>query len=250
MCGLTVFYNIQGLEQKIDILFRYIENRGPDKNIYKKFDNFHCLFSRLAIQDLSSNGDQPIQSQSKRYFMLFNGEIYNQKDIKLKIDKIYPSKKWKSTSDTEILLESFDIFGVDKTLEILRGMFAIFLYDFSNREVLLINDIFGEKPLYYQINKNSFLVSSSLDSFKYQKKKLNVDALKELTTINYIKHPNTAWDKIFKIEPSAIITFKVGDSISKVSKYKYYNLNKKIPLIKSSMDNLTYNLEDCLFKPS
>ena len=157
MCGFTAFLNFPDLKFKINDLFKFIENRGPDKNTKLKIDNIQLLFSRLAIQDLTENGDQPIYSKSKNFIMLFNGEIYNHNEIRLFLNNKNPNILWSGTSDSETLVESFDTFGISKTLSMVRGMYSIFLYDLKEKKVFLINDIFGEKPLYFGIVENNFI---------------------------------------------------------------------------------------------
>ena len=91
MCGFTVFYNIKELKSKDNTqkLFNVIQNRGPDNNKKLDFDNITFLFSRLSIQDLSENGDQPIVSKSGKFVMTFNGEIYNHLLIREKINSSF-----------------------------------------------------------------------------------------------------------------------------------------------------------------
>ena len=127
MCGFTVFYNLKYLNNKKNIhyLFNFIKNRGPDKKKIINQNNITFLFSRLSIQDLSKNGDQPIYSSNKKLIMVFNGEIYNHLDLRKKINSIYPKKKWTGTSDSETLLKVFK-FGISKTLSLISGMYSNF----------------------------------------------------------------------------------------------------------------------------
>ena len=250
MCGLTVFFNLPNLDNKITDLFKFIENRGPDKSLYKKINNLSLLFSRLAIQDLSEMGDQPIFSFSKRFVMMFNGEIYNHNHIRSIIENEFSHTSWKGKSDSETLIEAFSYFGIDKTLELVKGMFAIFLYDQIHKKIYLINDIFGEKPLYYQINKDSFLISSSLNSFNFKdiNKDISLNAIKELVTNNYISHPNTIWQNVRKISPASIISFQISknNTIKNITDRKYYNKFKKIDKLYQPPDKLTSKLENYL----
>ena len=165
MCGFTVFYNLKNLNNKKNInkLLDFIKTRGPDKNKIIKYKNITFLFSRLSIQDLSKNGDQPIFSSNKKFIMVFNGEIYNHLDLRKKISFLYPKKKWKGKSDSETLIESFEIFGVSKTLSLISGMYSIFLFNikvftFGFSTGVFIGAISGEVSLF------SFLIFCS-DSF-------------------------------------------------------------------------------------
>tara|TARA_X000000950_G_C13915222_1_gene660702 strand:+ start:3356 stop:5299 length:1944 start_codon:yes stop_codon:yes gene_type:complete len=252
MCGLTILFNIPSLENKTTDLFKFINNRGPDKKIYKECDGLKFLFSRLAIQDLSEKGDQPIFSKSKQFIMLFNGEIYNHKDIRLRIKKDFDFNSWTGTSDSETLIESFSFYGIIETLNLIKGMYSIFLYDQIKKKIYLINDIFGEKPLYYQINKDSFLVSSSINSFNFKSNHIEIDfnSVKHLLTNNYISHPNTIWKEVKKINPASIISFNIAKngSIQNLNEEKYYNKNKKIEKKYLSFDSLSLKLENYLFE--
>ena len=248
MCGFTAFLNFPDLKFKINDLFKFIENRGPDKNTKLKIDNIQLLFSRLAIQDLTENGDQPIYSKSKNFIMLFNGEIYNHNEIRLFLNNKNPNILWSGTSDSETLVESFDTFGISKTLRMVRGMYSIFLYDLKEKKVFLINDIFGEKPLYYEINNDSFMVSSSLKSFVNKKNDINIGSLKELVTNNYICHPNTIYKNVYKLEPASIVSFKINEKINDINKKIYYDIKSNFKSNKNNnLEDLTIELEKVLF---
>ena len=127
--------------------------------------------TRLSIQDLSSAGHQPMISFSKRFMMIYNGEIYNHLDLKNKLNSLAPNIIWKGKSDTETLLNSFDYLGIEKTLNMCSGMFAIAVWDFRKKELILTRDRFGEKPLYFGLVKNNFIFGSELKVFKNIAKK-------------------------------------------------------------------------------
>lgn len=252
MCGFTVFYNLKKLNNKKNInqLFDFIENRGPDKKKIIKIKNITFLFSRLSIQDLSPNGDQPIFSSNKKFIMVFNGEIYNHIILRKKISFLFPKKKWKGTSDSETLIESFQIFGVSKTLSLISGMYSIFLFDIKKNEFFMINDVFGEKPLYYEINNDNFLVSSSLNSFLFEQKKLDLKNSSQLLIKNYIPHPHTSIKGVKKINPNSYIKYKISNNkIIKIFDKNYFFLkNKKKEFYKASFDSLSKSLEGYLLE--
>ena len=252
MCGFTVFYNLKNLNNKKNInkLFDFIKTRGPDKNKIIKHKNITFLFSRLSIQDLSKNGDQPIFSSNRKFIMVFNGEIYNHLDLRKKISFLYPQKKWKGKSDSETLIESFEIFGVSKTLSLISGMYSIFLFNIKKNEFFIINDIFGEKPLYYEINNDNFLVSSSMNSFLLEKKKIDLNYSSNLLIKNYIPHPHTAIKGVKKINPTSYIKFKISNNkIIKIFDKKYYFLkNIKKEFYNESFESLSQLLEKYLLE--
>ena len=252
MCGFTVFYNLNKLNNKKNInqLFGFIESRGPDKKKIIKHNNIIFLFSRLSIQDLSKNGDQPIISSSKKFIMVFNGEIYNHIGLRKKLNFLFPKKKWKGTSDSETLIESFQMFGVSKTLSLIRGMYSIFLFDIKNNEFFIINDIFGEKPLYYEINNNNFLVSSSLNSFLYEQRKIDLKNSSNLLIKNYIPHPHTAIKGVKKINPNSYIKYKISNNkiIKIFDKNYYFPKNIKKESNNESFESLSKSLEGYLLE--
>ena len=149
-----------------------IKYRGPDnQQIYlDKKNNFYFGHTRLAIIDLDSKANQPMLSNSGRYLISYNGEIYNFLKIKKEVEDSLRNTnkefKWKTNSDTEVLLEAIEIWGIEKTLPKLKGMFAFAIFDKKNLELILARDRFGEKPLYFGWINNSFFFSSDLNPVK------------------------------------------------------------------------------------
>ena len=146
-------------------------NRGPDARgkILKKFENKSLLFlhSRLSIIDLSEDANQPFEDDDG--ILIFNGEIYNYLELK----KICKKKKikFKTSSDTEVLLKILNLYG-EKAVNYLDGMWAFAYFDKKNKRMILSRDIFGEKPLYYLENKEKIIFASNLKYVEsiYQKK--------------------------------------------------------------------------------
>ena len=236
MCGFTVFYNLKYLNNKKNInhLFDFIKNRGPDKKKIINQNNITFLFSRLSIQDLSKNGDQPIYSSNKKFIMVFNGEIYNHLDLRNKINSLNPKKKWKGTSDSETLIETFQKFGISKTLSLISGMYSIFLFDIKKNEFFIINDI--------------FLVSSSLNSFLLEKKNIDLKNSSKLLIKNYIPHPHTSVKGVKKIIPSTYLKYKLSkNKVTKIFEKNYYSFkNKKKEIYDESFESISKSLEKFL----
>ena len=127
MCGIAGLINENNIQD--EYLFKRqntLNKRGPDhQDIWiDRKRNFCFLHTRLSILDLSANGNQPMKSQSGNILITFNGEIYNHLEIREKINKKKSNFTWKSSSDTETIIEAIDLFGIDKTLDIIDGMFA------------------------------------------------------------------------------------------------------------------------------
>ncbi len=252
MCGITGFFNIPEISnsKSIDSLFESISHRGPDLNKHFVEENsIYFLFSRLSIIDLSSAGDQPMISKSGNSIIIFNGEIYNHLEIRDKINKDLKIS-WNGHSDTETLLESIEYYGIDILNEI-RGMYSICFYDRKKNQLILINDRFGEKPLYYSINEKNFFFSSDIKSFNYQKRKINPIALKYFFRDNCIKSPLSIWKNVNKIKPGEIINIQLDIENKIVKKVQHSNYwlsnNKKTKDIsKDSLDKLTDKLDTIL----
>lgn len=245
MCGITGFYSINKLNKEnslktIDKMTNTIKHRGPDRNgVFSDYENnLYLGHTRLSILDLSSAGNQPFTSSSGNYTTVFNGEIYNHLSLRVEINK-KRNIKWKGNSDTETLIELIDVFGIEKSLNKLIGMFSIAVWDHRNKKICLVRDRAGEKPLYYSIFNNTLIFGSEIKSIKSHPEFNNTHNFEALCTyfkLGYIPAPHTAWNNVKKLRPGCLIYFsenqlditnkntpywKITDSKSK----KYYNYN-------------------------
>ena len=167
MCGIAGIINTkinsQTGERHLRSQLNAIQHRGPDDygTITNPSIGLYAGMRRLSIIDLE-HGQQPMYSSDKSIAVLFNGEIYNYKELKKElIEKGY---SFNTESDTEVLIPLYKEYGKNFQNH-LRGMFAIFLLDLKEKKVLLIRDHFGQKPVYYFFNNNSFVFSSEMKSF-------------------------------------------------------------------------------------
>ncbi len=152
MCGIAGFCNLKGdWRANIAKMNERMHHRGPDaEGVFASGDERVVLgHKRLSIVDLSVNGAQPMESHSGRYVMAYNGEIYNYKKIARKLLEEGKVKAFRGASDTEVLLEAIEAYGVENAIAMSKGMFAIALYDKKEQELFLLRDRVGEKPLYY-----------------------------------------------------------------------------------------------------
>ena len=159
MCGITGIVSRNGDHHSLlDTLMSRIAHRGPDGQ--GKWTNDVVSFGhlRLKIIDLSERAAQPMHCPVSGNVIIFNGEIYNYKEIRAELEDTYP---FRSGSDTEVILAAYHMWGAG-FFEKLRGMFAFALYDAAQRKVLLARDRFGIKPLYYRKNGDCFLFSSEI----------------------------------------------------------------------------------------
>ena len=147
MCGVTgVIGNISAKE--VHDMVSTLSHRGPDGLGLWDYKKVKLAHSRLAIRDLSPNGSQPMESSTKRYVIVFNGEIYNHSSIRKKLrDKGF--NNWNGSSDTETLINAIEFWGLEEALKKIIGMFALAIWDRKKLTLSLAIDRFGEKPLYY-----------------------------------------------------------------------------------------------------
>ena len=148
MCGILGLYNRSGLRKNPELFASALDRlklRGPDDAGLWQDESVILGHRRLAIVDLSATGHQPMESADKRYTIVFNGEIYNHRELRRRLN---PGRSWSGTSDTETLLETYRAWGVD-CLKSLNGMFAFAIWDRAERTLFVARDRMGVKPLYY-----------------------------------------------------------------------------------------------------
>ena len=222
MCGISGFYskNSSNFNNVILKMNSTLSHRGPDSSKVWEDKNSGVIFGhqRLSILDLSRAGDQPMISNSKRFVITFNGEIYNHFEIRKELETINTNIKWKSGTDTETLLESIELLGIKKTLQRVVGMFAFVVWDKKIRTLTLVRDRMGEKPLYYGwqgkgVNK-VFLFGSELKALKPHpefRSEINRNAIALQLRHNYIPDPYSIYKDIHKLLPGHYLQLKESD---------------------------------------
>jgi len=199
MCGIVGIIGQHSIES-LESIRNSIHHRGPDDSGLYSDQNVLLLHSRLSIQDLSSNGHQPMISEDGNYIIVFNGEIYNHWDIRSKLNSKY---SFRSTSDTETLLYGFIEYGKD-LLDQLKGIFAFAVYNKKSGDLFIARDQFGVKPLYYYSVNNSFLFGSEIKSllqFPGFDRSISHSTLLDYITFLYSPSENTAFEKVKKLLP-------------------------------------------------
>lgn len=214
MCGIAGFCNFAGDGQaNIERMKERMYHRGPDAGgTYISEDGQVVLgHRRLSIIDLSENGAQPMTSHSGRFVIVYNGEIYNYKRL---ADRLLQEKKitaFKGTSDTEVLLEAFEVYGIEKTIAMCKGMFAIALYDKEEKTLYLLRDRVGEKPLYYGMVGESFAFASDVGCISVMDGFHNPicrEVLDLYFVHGYIPAPYSIYEGIYKLEPGTMLKIK------------------------------------------
>lgn len=204
-----------------------LAHRGPDgygiwsdKEGLAVGDCATIIHRRLKIIDLSESGHQPMVSPSGRWIISFNGEIYNYKS--LREDLLAAGLTFRGSSDTEVLLNAIEKYGVQSAIERCRGMFAIILYDKQCKDVYLIRDRLGEKPLYYGFINGDLVAASELKAF-YQHPDFEPDidhsSIGLFLKYNYVPTPHSIFKNIKKAEQSTIIKISLKNMIVQSTPY-------------------------------
>jgi len=224
MCGIAgltrnlVFDSNIACERMLDAM----TYRGPDSRQTVSINSFSLGHLRLSILDLAPTGAQPMQSQNKRWWLTFNGEIYNFCDLKNQLDGLFDIA-WRGTSDTEVLLEAIAHWGIEKTLAQINGMFAFAALEVSNQRLFLARDRFGEKPLYVYRNSTDQQIAfaSELKAIEViDGLHLDIDrnAVAAVTIGKYIPAPASIYRQVTKVEPGTCLVWRQG-SESKIFRY-------------------------------
>ena len=165
MCGIVGAYYFgrnEGQKQFIENCLQSMHHRGPDANGYwTNNQNYHAGFARLAIRDLSANGNQPMLTADEQYCISFNGEIYNTDYIRQLLAPF--GVHYKSTTDTEVLLYALCHLGIETALKVADGIFAFAFFDIQQNKLVLARDRMGIKPLYIAAHTDAVVYSSQYD---------------------------------------------------------------------------------------
>ncbi len=233
MCGIAGFCNLEG-NRKINIerMKERMHHRGPDAggSYFSEDDQLTLGHRRLSIIDLSEAGAQPMSSHSGRYVIAFNGEIYNYKEIADKLISDKKVKEFRGSSDTEVLLEAFENYGVKEAISLCKGMFAIALYDKKERMLYLVRDRVGEKPLYYGQVGNGFVFASDIRSISVLEgfnNPINTAILDVYFTYGYIPAPYSIYENIYKLEPGTIAKIKLPfNNLHEIQTETYWSMKE------------------------
>ncbi len=229
MCGIVGFADHSKDKKKIiKEMADLIRHRGPDSDGFYVNDNVALGFRRLSIIDLEG-GNQPIFNEDKTKLVFMNGEIYNYQ--MLKEDLQVKGHKFTTNSDTEVLLHGYEEYK-EELLPMLRGMFTFIIYDITNDEIFGARDFYGIKPLYYYLDKKSFMFGSEIKSFLAHpnfKKELNRSMLEDYLTFQYSVGENTFFKNVYKLRPGCYFKYKDNN----LTIEKYYNIELEPDTTKS-----------------
>lgn len=226
MCGIAGYFSPEGLfnKQDLETLTTALAHRGPDAAGYFVENAVGLGHRRLSIIDLSEAANQPFFSRNNRYALIFNGEIYNYKEIEAELKLIDPNFQPKTTSDTEIITEAFASWGVHFVHK-LNGMFTITVYDRDEKSLFLFRDRMGIKPVYYHYDGKNFAFASEVKALTKidLDKSLDLNALKDYFFLEYIPGEQTIFKSIRKL--SAGYYLKISEQ--GLEKKQYYDISDK-----------------------
>lgn len=205
-----------------------IAHRGPDAEGIWNDD--HCFLGhrRLSIIDLSEAGRQPFFSPDGRYIMVYNGELYNYREIKLELQRVQQGSAslpyiFKTNTDTEVILAAYIRWGLD-CLQRFNGMFAFAIWDKQEQKLVVVRDRMGIKPLYYQYKNGTLLFASEIRALIKSgliERKLNPEALAEYVQYATVHAPNTILKDVNMLLPGHILEYNQGELTTK----RYWNIN-------------------------
>lgn len=217
MCGIAGYVG-RGTKDNLEKMIEVIKYRGPDTQNFLVRDIVGLGHARLSIIDTSSLGVQPMETSDKSVVIVFNGEIYNFQELRSVLQKKY---QFANKTDTEVILYAYKEYG-DSCFEKLDGMFALALYDFEKKKLILARDRMGKKPLYWFYDGKTMAFASELTSLLQHpsiKKELNLEALGEFFSYDYVPTPLSMIKNVHKLEPASLLILEKGQ----IKKIKYWN---------------------------
>ncbi len=256
MCGINGIIGIQNVviaKEKIIAMNNRMSHRGPDDEGIFVDENIALGHRRLSIIDLSSAGHQPMQSFDGRYQIIYNGELYNYKELKFELQRVVAGSNqqayiFQTNTDTEVIIAAFARWGID-CVKRFNGMFAFAIWDNQNKELFIARDRLGIKPLYYLYVNEIFAFSSEIRSLLASNlisRKLDQNSLVDYLRYQTVHAPNTIVKGIKMLMPGHFISMKNNELRIK----KYWDINSFIKPAdaKASYNEICKNVNELLTK--
>ena len=223
MCGICGIYNGKSGEpvsgQLLERMTGSISHRGPDDSGAYLDGPLGLGFARLSIIDLSG-GHQPMTNETGDIWLVFNGEIWNYKELRKEL--IEKGHQFRTNSDTETIVHAYEEYGVDCVAR-LHGMFGFAIWDASRRRLLLARDRAGKKPLYYTRANGSFIFGSEIKALLHHpdvKRQADPQALADFLSVRYVPGPATLFANIYKVLPGHWLLYE-NDNIREECYWDY-----------------------------
>ncbi|MGB4673908.1 MAG: asparagine synthase (glutamine-hydrolyzing) [Azovibrio sp.] len=232
MCGILGYLattpDLSELRPQLDAALASLNHRGPDDNGTWAEGGLGLGFVRLAILDLSPAGHQPMQSPDGRFVIVFNGEIYNFRELRQQLEAA--GERFAGHSDTEILLRLYQREGLERCLARLRGMFAFAIWDRQEKTLALARDRLGVKPLVYAATPRGFAFASEIGALFELLPELprrpDYVALDQFLSYQYVPSPRTGFDAIRKLPPAHAMQVRHG-RVEKL--FRYWDISHQAP---------------------
>lgn len=214
IAGLRTSASAAELERRVDLMTTRLAHRGPDgSGHWIDADAGIALgHRRLAIVDLSAAGHQPMSSAGGQFVITYNGELYNTDEIRTALARA--GVTFRGSSDTEVLVNAIETWGFTKTLREINGIFAFAVFDRKRRELTLVRDRAGVKPLFWSFNRGTFLFASELKAFTALSdfdRQIDLGAVGSYLQYNYIRAPMTIYAAARALEPGAMLTLPAAN---------------------------------------
>ena len=203
MCGIAGFFSFKNQpadEALLKRMNRLMTHRGPDAEGYYRHRHFGFAMRRLKVIDLST-GDQPIHNQNKSRWIVFNGEIYNYRELRENLER--QGRPFYTHSDTEVILSQYEASGPE-CVQSLAGMFAFAIYDEKEDSLFIARDRLGVKPLFYHESPEGLAFASEIKPIlecPWVKKRIDLQAVTHYLSLNYLPHPWTPFEGIKQLPP-------------------------------------------------
>lgn len=234
MCGIIGYISqSQPIRQsQFDQMRDRLEHRGPDGFGTKICSNGQVALGhrRLSIIDLSQQGHQPMCNETASIWLTYNGEIYNFQSLRSEL--LASGHRFRSHTDSEVLLHGYEEWGMEELLHRLKGMFAFAIWDEDKQQLFAARDRFGIKPFYYYLDEQRFIFASEMKGITACsdiKKELNPNAIADYFIYSYIPHPSSVWTAIHKLLPAHYLIY--DKKSQQLQQKKYWQLkydNQKI----------------------
>jgi len=239
MCGITGYIGY-GNKKILEKMTESLKHRGPDEQGFFVKDEVGFGHCRLKIIDLVT-GKQPIFNEDRSIIVIFNGEIYNFKELRKKL--IQQGHKFYTRSDTEVIVHLYEEKG-EEFIQNLNGMFALALWDEKNKKLILARDRLGQKPLYYALAGQALIFGSEMKALLQHpniKKELDFQSLAKYLIYEYVPVPHSILKNIYKLGPGEYLVYQ--NNSLKIKKYWDIKFNSNFKS-QSKTQNLNYYLKE------
>lgn len=227
MCGITGIFNLDGRPTPIPVLKKMadaVQHRGPDSEGFWTDGFIGFGHRRLSILDLTPAGHQPMMSDDRRFIIVYNGEVYNYRNIRIELETM--GYRFRSQTDTEVVLKAFQAWGV-QAIPKFNGMFAFAVWDKEDNRLTLARDRYGIKPLYYSLNGNTLLFGSEIKSILQHpgfQVDVSIPALNEYFSFQNIFSDLTLFKGI-KLLPAGHYASILPDDAGSFSRTRYWDFD-------------------------